>query len=225
MAKIFLLGIFAVIMVVVLLVYFESKGQLVDSSIIVQQTFTRLQQETSKFADGSSVTYLIPEQPESEKITPDEKVIQKADDENATNIDKAVEQIITPVENVPQYSKKDKRGVVVSGYILLKDDVTGESIKPYNFKVYISIICDDDLNMVEGFNYCSTNDIFGRVTTVDGGTDEDGKELGGFFEYVYHPTLQTSSAFYDVKILVTKDQPQVDGTYKDYEKSYKIQVL
>ncbi len=212
-------------MVVVLLVYFESKGQLVDSTVAIQQTFTKLREETTKFSDGSSITYLIPEQPESEKITPDEKVVKKAEDEKATNVDKAVEQIITPVENIPQYTKADKRGVVVSGYILLKSDVTGENIKPYNFNVYISIICDDDLNMVEGFNYCSTNDIFGRIVTVDGGTDKDGKELGGFYEYFWHPKNSDSSAFYDVDILVTKNQPQLDGTYKDYGKSYKIQVL
>lgn len=212
-------------MVVVLLVYFDSKGQLVDSSIAIQQTFTKLREETTKFADGSSLTYLIPEQPESEKITPDEKVVQKAEDEKATSVDKAVQQILTPVENIPQYSKADKRGVIVSGYILLKDDVTGEIIKPYTFNVYIRIGCDQDLNMVEGFNYCSTNDIFGRIVTVDGGTDEDGRELGGFFEYFWHPKINDSSAFYDIEILVTKNQPQVDGTYKDYEKSYKIQVL
>jgi len=212
-------------MVVVLLVYFESKGQLVDSTIAIQQTFTKLREETTKFSDGSSITYLIPEQPESEKITPDEKVVKKAEDEKATNVDKAVEQIITPVENIPQYTKADKRGVIVSGYILLKSDVTGENIKPYNFNVYISIICDEDLNMVEGFNYCSTNDIFGRIVTVDGGTDKDGNELGGFYEYFWHPKNSDSSAFYDVDILVTKNQPQLDGTYKDYGKSYKIQVL
>ncbi len=210
-------------MAVVLLVYFDSKGEL--NTTAVEQTFTKLQQEITKFADGSSITYLIPEQPESEKIRPDEKVVKKAEDEKATSVDKAVEKALTPVQNIPQYLKNDKRGVVVSGYILLKNDVSGNNIKPYTFNVYVSITCDDDLNIVDGFNFCSTNSIFGRVVTTDGGTDQDGNDLGGFFEYVYHPTLQTSSAFYDVKILVTKNQPQVDGTYKDYEKSYKIQVL
>lgn len=210
-------------MLVVFIVYFDSKGQLNTAS--VQQTFTNLQQQITKFSDGSSITYLVPEQPESEKIVPSEEIISKAQAENATDIDKAVEQIISPLENVPQYSKEDPRGVVVSGYILLKDQVTGDNIKPYIYKVLISLECDNDRNMVDGFNYCSTNSIFGRVETEHGGRDEDGNELGGFFEYIWHPKINDSSAFYDVNILVTKDQPQLDGTYKDYEKSYKIQVL
>lgn len=223
MSTIFLLGIFAIISAVGLIVYLDSQGQLDTTAI--QQTFTKLQEETTKFSDGSSLTYLIPEQPKSEKIAPSEQVITKAQAENATSVDKAVEQIITPVPNIPQYTKADKRGVVVSGYILLKDEVTGNNIKPFIFKVLISIMCDDDKNLVDGFNYCSTKDIFGRVETVHGGKDKDGNELGGFFEYIWHPKNADSSAFYDVNILVTKDQAQVDGTYKDYEKTYKVQVL
>ena len=210
-------------MLVVLIVYFDSKGQLNTAS--VQQTFINLQQQITKFSDGSSITYLVPEQPESEKIAPSDEIIEKAQAENATDVDKAVEQIITPQENVPQYSKEDPRGVVVSGYIILKDEATGDNIKPYTYKVLISLECDNDRNMVDGFNYCSTNSIFGRVETEHGGRDEDGNELGGWFEYIWHPKINDSSAFYDVNILVTKDQPQLDGTYKDYEKSYKIQVL
>jgi len=210
-------------MAIILVVYLDSKGQL--DTTLAQQTFKNLQQEITKYPDGSSVTYLIPEQPESEKITPSEKVVSKAEAENATSVDKAVEQIITPEANIPQYTKADQRGVVVSGYILLKDEVTGENIKPYIFKVLITIKCDEDKNMVDGFNFCSTNEIFGRVETRHGGQDEDQVDVGGFFEYVWHPKNTDSSAFYDVNILVTKDQPQVDGTYKDYEKSYKIQVL
>jgi len=210
-------------MVVVTIGYLQSKDQF--NTEYVQQTFKNLQAETTKFTDGSSITYLVPDQPESEKIQPSEEVIQKADAENATSTDKAVEQIITPIENIPQYSKDDQRGVVVSGYILLIDQVTGNFVEPYTFKVLLRISCDEEKNLVDGFNYCSTNDIYGRVETVHGGKDKDGNDLGGFFEYVWHPKFADSSAFYDVNILVTKDQPQVDGTYKDYEKSYKIQVL
>ncbi len=65
----------------------------------------------------------------------------------------------------------------------------------------------------------------GRVETEHGGKDADGNDLGGFFQYVWHPKFTDTSGFYDVNILVTKDQAQVDGTYKEYEKSYKIQVL
>ncbi len=210
-------------MVVVTIGYLQSKDQF--NTEYAMQTFKNLQAETTKFTDGSSITYLVPDQPESEKIQPSEQVIQKAEAENATSTDKAIEQIITPIENIPQYSKDDQRGVVVSGYILLIDEVTGNFVKPYTFKVLLVISCDEDLNLVDGFNYCSTNDIYGRVDTVHGGKDKDGNDLGGFFEYVWHPKFADTSAFYDVNILVTKDQPQVDGTYKDYEESYKIQVL
>lgn len=223
MSKLYLVGIFVIIMVVITIAYLQSKNQF-DTEFI-QQTFKRLQAETTKFTDGSTITYLVPDQPESEKIQPSEEIITKAQAENATSVDKAIEQIITPEENIPQYSKQDPRGVVVSGYILLKDEVTGENIKPYTFKVLLTIMCDEEKNLVDGYNYCSTKDIFGRVETEHGGKDEDGNDLGGFFEYVWHPKFSDTSGFYDINILVTKDQPQVDGTYKDYNKSYKIQVL
>jgi len=224
MSKIFLLGIFSLVMVVVLLVYLDSKGQ-IDTELI-KQTFKNLQAQTTKFADGSEITYLVPEQPESDKITPSQELIDKANAENATEADKAINQIITPQQDVPQYSKKDPIGVVISGYILLKDEVTEENIKPFVYKLLIHISCKDVIeNEVEGFIYCSTDDIFGRVETSEGGKDKDGNELGGYFEYFWHPKFADQSGFYEVNILVTKDQAQLDGTYKEYEKSYKIQVL
>jgi len=210
-------------MVVVLVIYLDSKGQI--NTELVQQTFKNLQAETTKFADGSQITYLIPEQPEGEKIAPTEEQIEQSQSENATQADKVVEQIMTPQQNIVQYSKSNTMGVVVSGYILLKDEVTGNNIEPYIFKVLIEIQCDEEKNLVDGFNYCSTKGIFGRVETENGGKDADGNDLGGFFQYVWHPKFADTSGFYDVNILVTKDQAQVDGTYKEYEKSYKIQVL
>ncbi len=202
------------------LIYVDSKD-----IEVVQQTFTSLKQEISKFPDGSSITYLIPEQPESDKTTPSKSVIEKASAENATTIDKAVEQIVTPEKNIVQYSKADTKGVVVSGYILLVDSNTGDFVKPYKYKVLISIICDDDKNLIDGFNFCNTDPIFGRTDTSDAGKDKDGNDLGGFYEHIWHPKGSDSSAFYDITILVTSDQRQLDGTYRDYTKSYKIQVL
>jgi len=218
--KIYLLGIFAVAIILVALIYVDSK----DVGII-QQTFTNLKQEITRFPDGSSITYLIPEQPQSEKITPTKTVTEKASAENATTVEKAVEQIIKPEPNITQYSKGNTKGVVVSGYILLIDSITGENVKPYKYKVLITIICDDDKNLIDGFNFCSTDPIFGRKETSDAGKDEDKNDIGGFYEYIWHPKGSDSSAFYDVTILVTSDQRQLDGTYKDYTKSYKIQVL
>jgi len=210
-------------MVVVVMVYLDSKG--VPTAQFVEETLTSLVSKTTKFADGSTITYLLPDQPESTKIQPSEDIVEKAKQENATDADKAMEQLLTPEENIIQYTKKDPKGVVVSGYILLKDEVTGENIKPYTYKLLITIICSEEENMIDGFSYCSTKDIFGRVDTEAGGLDEDGNDLGGFYEYVWHPKLADASAFYDVDILVTKDQAQLDGTYKDYEESYKIQVI
>lgn len=215
-----MLGLFVVIIIVVLLVYVDSK----DVGI-VQQTFTNLKQEITRFPDGSSITYLIPEQPKSDKITPTKTVTEKASAENATTVEKAVEQIIKPEPNITQYSKADTKGVIVSGYILLIDSNTGENVKPYKYKVLITIVCDDNKNLVDGFNFCSTDPIFGRKETSDAGKDEDKNDLGGFYEYIWHPKGSDSSAFYDVTILVTSDQRQLDGNYKDYTKSYKIQVL
>lgn len=221
MAKIYLLGLFIVAIIVVLLVYVDTK----KPAEFVQQTFESLKQETTKFPDGSVLTYLVPDQPEADKIAPSEKVIQKANEENATTVDKAVEQIVTPEKNIIQYSKDDTKGVVVSGYIILIDSNTGENIQPYKYKLLITIECDDDKNIVDGFNFCSTSSIYGRTETLDAGKDQDGNDKGGYYEYNWHPKLVDSSAFYDVSILVTSDQRQLDGSYRDYTKTYKIQVL
>jgi len=218
--KIYLLGLFTVAVIVVLLVYLDF-----DDVEVVQQTFTNLKQEITIFPDDSVLTYLVPEQPESDKITPSKSVIEKASAENATTVDKAVEKIVTPEKNIIQYSKADTKGVVVSGYILLVDSNTGDYVKPYKYKVLITIECDDDKNLVDGFNFCSTDPIFGRTETSDAGKDKDGNDKGGFYEHIWHPKGKDSSSFYDVTILVTSDQRQLDGTYKDYTKSYKIQVL
>lgn len=225
MSKIYLLGIFAIAVVVVLFVYLDQKQGGGTATEYIQQTFTKLRQEITKYSDGSSITYLIPDQPEAEKVVPSDETIAKAKDENATNVDKAVEQALTPEENIAQYSKADQKGVVVSGYILLVDKHTGQNIKPYIFRVFIAIECDEEKNLLDGFNYCSTSPIFGRDQTVHGGKDKDGNDLGGYFEYIWHPKFTDSSGFYDVNILVTKDQPDLDGTYQDYKKSYKIQVI
>jgi len=205
----------------VILVYIDTKNPVE----LVEQTFTNLKKITTEYSDGSAITYLIPEQPESEKIAPSEKIIEKAQDENATTVEKAIEKYIAPQENIVQYSKEDPKGVVVSGYILLTDEITGKFVKPYTFRVFITLECDSELNLVDGFNFCTSDPVFGRVETTNGGKDKDGNDLGGFFEYVWHASFKTSSGFYDVSILVTKDQPQIDGTYKDFKKTYKIQVL
>ncbi len=223
MSKIYLLGVFAIAIVVVLFVYLEQKNP--SSVEFVKQTFQNLKQEITKYSDGSSITYLVPDQPEAEKTFPSDDTVSKASGENATSADKAFEQALTPEENVVQYSKSDPQGVVVSGYILLVDKNTGENIKPYVFRVFVTIECDEEHNLLDGFNYCSTSPIFGRITTEHGGQDKDGNDLGGFFDYVWHPKFTDSSGFYDVNILVTKDQPDLDGTYQDYKKSYKIQVI
>ena len=221
MAKIYFVGIFAVVMILVIVIYMQ-KSNPVE---LAEQTFTKLKEETTKFPDGSIITFLVPEQPESEKISPTKQVTDKAHQTNATKVDKAVEKIMTPVPTIIQYSKADPNGVVISGYIILIDSITGENLKPYTYPVHFSIVCDEEKNMVDRFNFCSTEPIFARTTTTDAGKDKNAKDLGGFYEYKWHPKFKDSSAFYDITILVTSDQKQADGTYRNYEKSYKIQVL
>jgi len=223
LAKIYLLGIFLLVLAVLTILYLEDDGQL--STQYIQQDFKGLIQDMKIFPDGSSVNILQPDQPQSEKKAPTQEVIDKATGENATNIDKAVEKIVTPDPDIVQYSRDDSRGIVVAGYILLKDEITGKNIEPYIFRVFIQIECDEEKNSVDGFNYCNTESIFGRVTTEHGGVDSDGDDLGGWFTYTWHPTRVASSGFYDIDVLVTKDQPNLDGTYKDYHTTYKIQLL
>ncbi len=208
-------------MVLVIIIY-TNQGATISA---VDQTFKALKAETSKFTDGSELTYLIPEQPEGEKLKPIVKDLPPDATEQEKKISKAVEQIATPVKDVVQYTKDDPVGVVVSGYVIIIDSATQQPMKPYTYDVMIQIECDLVLNDVDGFNYCNTNPLVGRVQTEDAGQDNDGVDKGGYYKYVWHPPNVASSGFYDIVITIVSDQKNQEGRYENYEKSYKIQVL
>jgi len=208
-------------MVLVIIVY-TNQGATV---LAVDKTFQALKAETSKFTDGSELTYLIPEQPEGEKLKPIVKDLPPDATEQEKAISKAVETIATPVKDVPQYTKDNALGVVVSGYVIIIDSATQQAMKPYTYDVMIQIQCDDILNDVDGFNYCNTKPLVGRVQTDDAGKDADGVDKGGYYKYVWHPANVVSAGFYDVIITIVSDQKNQEGRYENYEKSYKIQVL
>lgn len=187
-------------------------------------------EESRCFPDGSCVNLLITDEPQSIDGTP---IPQEVDvpkivkDEQTGGYNTVTETIVVQgEEGVPQISKEDPRGVEVQGYVLLKDATTGNSMKPYIYSVLVTIECDEDLNIGdEGYNYCSTTSIFGRVETTDGGKDKDGNDLGGYFKYVWHPKYTDTNAFYDVSVLVTSDNKNSLGQYENYENTYKIQVI
>jgi len=181
--------------------------------------------ETTKFGDGSYITTMVPDQPVGENSKPVTTKVLVNDNGTETVVEVVPENITAPVKNVAQFSKSDPNGVVVQGYILLVSASSGLPIQPYVYNAMILIECDDELNDKDGFSFCSTKDIVGRVTTEDGGRDEDGEDRGGFYQYKWHPKFGDDLAFYDVTVLVTSDQKNSFGQYENYEKSYKIQVL
>ena len=220
MAVKWLFAVFLVILLVGFLVYYDGYGT-PEAFIPIGQFIS----ETTKFADGSMITFLVPDQPEGDKSKPVTKQVVK-DEETGKEVIVPVEvDAPTPVTNVSQHSKGDPKGVQVQGYIIITDSATGQPIKPYVYNVLVQIKCDEGLNDKDGFSYCSTDGVFGRVQTEDGGRDSDGVDKGGYFLYKWYPKLQDSLAFYEIKIVVTSDQKNAFGLYDNYVKSYSIQVL
>lgn len=182
-------------------------------------------EQTTKFADGSFITILTKNQPESEKEAPVEKVIvtdKETGESKIVEVEKPDQ--LKPVKGIVQYSKSDVDGVVVQGYIQLTDSNTGIVIKPYEYRALIEIACDEVLNDKDGFNFCQTSPVFGRVITTDGGRDEDGNDRGGFFIYKWRAGNSASLAYYDVKILIL---PSISSEHphSQFEKEYKVQLI
>lgn len=220
MAVKWLLGVFLIIALVGFLVYYDGYGT--PSAFIPVANFIS---ETTTFADGSLITFLIPDQPEADKTKPVTKQVV-TDEETGEEVIVPVEvDAPTPVTNVPQHSKSDPKGLQVQGYIVITDSATGNPIKPYVYNVLVQIKCDDQLNDVDGFSYCNTSSIFGRVQTDDGGKDEDGIDRGGYFLYKWYPKNQDSNAFYEIKVVVTSDVKNAFGLYDNYVKTYNVQVI
>lgn len=186
--------------------------------------------ESRVFPDGSSVDLLVSDNPDSinSEPIPQQVEVPKIVKSNTTDGYETVTEIkeLEGADGVAQIIKTNPKGVVVQGYIKLMDATTGNPMKPYTYDVLVQIHCDDDLNIDDdGFNFCTTDSIFGRVQTDDAGKNDNGDELGGYFNYVWYPKLNDSIAFYDVQVSVTSDQKNSAGQYENYENSYKIQLV
>jgi len=221
MAVRWLFGVFLIILLVGFLVFYDGFGGISAKTPILGDFI----EQTTKFTDGSLITFLVPDQPQSDKSTPvTEQIVVNKETGKEEIIPVEVEAPI-PIPSVPQHSKSDKKGVQVQGYIIITDSATGLPIKPYVYNVLVQIKCDDVLNDVDGFSYCNTSSIFGRVQTSDAGRDKDGVDKGGYFLYKWYPTNKDSLSFYEIKIVVTSDQKNAFGTYDNYSQKYSIQVI
>lgn len=182
-------------------------------------------EKSNCFPDGSCVTVLINEPPKSEGDAVNTVEIEDVKIVNGSYVTETKTIIVPKEEGIPQIRKDDPRGVEVQGYIKLISAVTKTPIKPYLYNVLITIECDETKNTLpDGYNYCNTTPIFGRVTTDDVGV-VDGEEKGGYYLYRWHPKFTDALAFYDVTVLVTSDVKNSQGQYENYENTYKIQVI
>jgi hypothetical protein len=219
---IYLIGVVAIFGLLGALFYFN----VLDATPV--EAIQGFLEKTNCFPDGSCLTVLI-EQPQAGNQQPpvDEVIevekVKIVDDEYVTETEKVV---IENIEGVIQIEKEDPRGVKVQGYVIIHNAVTNLPIKPYVYNVMVEIECDEELNETDdGYNFCATKSIFGRVQTSDAGLGEDGKDLGGYFEYVWHPKFADSQGFYNVSILVTSDQKNQYGQYDNYTNEYTFQLI
>ncbi len=131
-------------------------------------------------------------------------------------------ELIIKEDQLPTYSVTNLPPVL--GYIKLYDPYTDLPMKPYSYDYRLVIECAD----VNQFcNLVASN----RGSTTNAGTDADGNELGGKYEWKW-ALFQTQDAIlpsnadyviYDITIFV--DGTSESGYFETFEKTYQIKVI
>jgi len=176
---------------------------------------------------GNSLTIFIPKNPE-----PDQTIsLQLTDDERGINQDvsglvyvNTTKSILPPVEGkIQTCSITDFNGCNILAYAKLIHPVSNVPIKPYQYSYLITIECEP---VIIGYDYCTTEFFSTRGTTVDGGTDADGNDLGGKVSFKWRPSNNHSVAMYDIIIHITSGiiEGVVPETSVEFNDTFKINL-
>ena len=165
-----------------------SDSELIPANISTEAT-TIYNTLTKTDPKGNTVSFKVPDYPTN----------PQQDNIILTSKNSTEEVISQPDVDRQLCYKTDKNGCIIKGYTKLKHPITGNDIIPYVYNYLITIECKV---AVEGFDYCSTEFVSNRGLTSDGGKDEEGNPLGGYFFMKWRPHINTSIAIYDVKIFV-----------------------
>lgn len=127
----------------------------------------------------------------------------------------------------------DPNGCKLQGTAKLINPVTLEPIKPYTYTYVFNIECAE---IVNGFDYCHTDDVQRDGYTFDAGKDEDGNEIGGRFEEVWRPygddfatTFDSGGnlvqkGLYDVEVFVRSKKLAETDRYEEIWIRYQIEL-
>lgn len=178
---------------------------------------------TKTSTKGDEITVLIPKTSTGDSIP---VVVEIA--ENATLLveiaDKAKIQICY---------REDPNGCLLSGRGILTHPETLQPIIPYTYTWIINIECAE---VVIGFDYCNMNDVQADGFTADAGKDEDGNDLGGEYEYVWHPSGITyagtytktgelvQKGLYDVEVFIRSKTLEDTKRYEEWWDIYQIEM-
>jgi|GEM_PF-4683790 hypothetical protein len=132
-------------------------------------------------------------------------------------------ELIITEEQIPTYSVSNIPPII--GYITLYDPTTNSPLKPYSYDYRLVIECNDTLN--DFCNLMASN----RGSTTNAGTDDEGNELGGKYEWNWS-LFQTQASIlpantdftiYDVTVFV--DGISESGYFETFEKTYQIKII
>lgn len=189
---------------------------------IIEQGGSIFREITNQNPSGSSITTQIPTAPKSENIIP----VQESQ-ENFTQT------IVVPESSIQICSRTDPNGCIIQGYAKLFNPVTGQPIKPYFYSYYITVDC---AKVIEGFDYCQTDQILNRGVTEDAGSNDDGEEIGG--KYFFRWRVQNDAfvgikdsngdyiqkGLYDVRVFTKSEIIADTGRYEEIWNDFQIDL-
>jgi len=152
-----------------------------------------------------------------------DSVLQTTQNQSTNSTEIITEETLPVDDGILTYSASNIPPI--QGYITLYD-ADQNPIKPYSYDFRITISCSS-LGTYCNLDPSPSN----RGTTTNGGTDEDGNELGGYYNWNWS-LFQTQSnilpsnvdeVLLDVSLFIDVNRP--DGTWVTEESSYLMRII
>lgn len=181
--------------------------------------FEKFGRESTK---GDTISIFVP------KVADEPQQVPVKKSENFTQVAEVADK-----EKIQVCYISDPNGCILTGTSKLINPVTFEPIIPYTYTYNFNIECAEILN---GFDYCHTDDINRNGFTTDGGKDSDGNDIGGEFREVWHPYGDDFSTkydsggnlvqkgLYDVEVFVRSKKLAETDRYEEMWINYQIEL-
>jgi hypothetical protein len=212
-----IIAIIAVIALVGFLAYQGDSNSLISAGSSAFDVITK-----GTPAQGFTITHVNPENPQQSSTSQD-SILQTTENSQTNSTQIISENNVNAQDDILTYSISNIPPI--QGYIKLYD-ADQNPIKPYSYDYRITISCSS-LG-----SYCNLDPSpSNRGITTNGGTDENGNELGGYYNWNWS-LFQTQSnilpsnvdeVLLDVSLFIDVNKP--DGSWVTEESSYLMRII